>query len=208
MQLMSVDGLTRENVASHLQKYRLYLKRMQGLTSLLLLLRRRSPADAATDQLFASAPIPHHFLRGVGGVGGGGGGAGPAALPHEPSFMPFVPVAAALQHHQQMVAAAVQQQYHQRQMGHFGSPAAGFDHGGFLARGQPPQTGMHRMGPPVPAAAAASSYADDLEEGARGGAGGRKVLTLFPPEKIDEHSAIRFGMYGFRKIRADSLLPS
>uniref|UniRef100_A0A803QPS2 HTH myb-type domain-containing protein n=1 Tax=Cannabis sativa TaxID=3483 RepID=A0A803QPS2_CANSA len=29
MQLMSVDGLTRENVASHLQKYRLYLKRMQ-----------------------------------------------------------------------------------------------------------------------------------------------------------------------------------
>lgn len=31
MQLMSVDGLTRENVASHLHKYRLYLKRMQGL---------------------------------------------------------------------------------------------------------------------------------------------------------------------------------
>lgn len=28
MQLMSVDGLTRENVASHLQKYRLYLKRL------------------------------------------------------------------------------------------------------------------------------------------------------------------------------------
>ncbi|CAL1393398.1 unnamed protein product [Linum trigynum] len=33
MQLMSVDGLTRENVASHLQKFRLYLKRMQGLSS-------------------------------------------------------------------------------------------------------------------------------------------------------------------------------
>ncbi|KAL6592136.1 hypothetical protein ACP70R_049588 [Stipagrostis hirtigluma subsp. patula] len=31
LQLMSVDGLTRENVASHLTKYRLYLKRMQGL---------------------------------------------------------------------------------------------------------------------------------------------------------------------------------
>ena len=29
-QLMSVDGLTRENVASHLQKYRLQLKRQPG----------------------------------------------------------------------------------------------------------------------------------------------------------------------------------
>ncbi|KMT05202.1 hypothetical protein BVRB_7g173470 [Beta vulgaris subsp. vulgaris] len=33
MQLMNVEGLTRENVASHLQKYRLYLKRMQGGSS-------------------------------------------------------------------------------------------------------------------------------------------------------------------------------
>ena len=30
LQLMSVDGLTRENVASHLQKYRLQLKRQPG----------------------------------------------------------------------------------------------------------------------------------------------------------------------------------
>ncbi|XP_010554998.1 PREDICTED: transcription factor PCL1 [Tarenaya hassleriana] len=29
MQLMSVEGLTRENVASHLQKYRLYLRRIE-----------------------------------------------------------------------------------------------------------------------------------------------------------------------------------
>lgn len=33
MEMMNVDGLTRENVASHLQKYRLYLKRMEGLSS-------------------------------------------------------------------------------------------------------------------------------------------------------------------------------
>ncbi|KAG0478682.1 hypothetical protein HPP92_013401 [Vanilla planifolia] len=33
MQLMSVDALTREDVASHFQKYRLYLECMRGLTS-------------------------------------------------------------------------------------------------------------------------------------------------------------------------------
>jgi len=32
LDLMGVQGLTRENVASHLQKYRLYLKRLQGVT--------------------------------------------------------------------------------------------------------------------------------------------------------------------------------
>ncbi|KAL9226615.1 hypothetical protein vseg_002405 [Gypsophila vaccaria] len=33
MEMMNVDGLTRENVASHLQKYRLYLKRVEGMAS-------------------------------------------------------------------------------------------------------------------------------------------------------------------------------
>ncbi|KAF2311883.1 hypothetical protein GH714_027118 [Hevea brasiliensis] len=49
MQLMNVEGLTRENVASHLQKYRLYLKRMQGLSS---------EGPSSSDQLFASTPVP------------------------------------------------------------------------------------------------------------------------------------------------------
>jgi two-component response regulator (ARR-B family) len=33
LDLMGVQGLTRENVASHLQKYRFYLKRLQGVNS-------------------------------------------------------------------------------------------------------------------------------------------------------------------------------
>ncbi|GMH15360.1 hypothetical protein Nepgr_017201 [Nepenthes gracilis] len=33
MEMMNVEGLSRENVASHLQKYRLYLKRVEGLPS-------------------------------------------------------------------------------------------------------------------------------------------------------------------------------
>ncbi|XP_044483295.1 transcription factor BOA-like [Mangifera indica] len=49
MQLMNVEGLTRENVASHLQKYRLYLKRMQGSSN--------DDPSSADHQLFASTPV-------------------------------------------------------------------------------------------------------------------------------------------------------
>ncbi|KAL8055949.1 hypothetical protein ABFX02_04G088400 [Erythranthe guttata] len=49
MQLMNVEGLTRENVASHLQKYRLYVKRMQGLSN---------EGPSPSDHLFASIPVP------------------------------------------------------------------------------------------------------------------------------------------------------
>ncbi|KAK8594111.1 hypothetical protein V6N13_125921 [Hibiscus sabdariffa] len=170
MQLMSVDGLTRENVASHLQKYRLYLKRMQGLSGganggsggagL------GPSSDPATDHLFASSPVPPHFLH-----------PGRANSDH---FLPFVP---ALQHHQQqqMVAAAVghphlQSQYHRPQMGHYGSsPNSQFEHP-FL--GRQTQQPMHRMGGTPVHNQAPSSYLEDLESA--NGNGGRKVLTLFP----------------------------
>ncbi|KAK9036831.1 hypothetical protein V6N11_021757 [Hibiscus sabdariffa] len=174
MQLMSVDGLTRENVASHLQKYRLYLKRMQGLSggggganggagSAGL----SATADPATDHLFASSPVPPHFLHPGRG--------------NSEHFLPFVPVPA-LQHHQQqqMVAAAVahphlQTQYH-RQLGHFGSSANGqFEHP-FL--GRQTQQPLHRMGGAPLHNQVANSHVEDLESANANG--GRKVLTLFP----------------------------
>ncbi|KAJ4838575.1 Transcription factor mybc1 [Turnera subulata] len=181
MQLMNVDGLTRENVASHLQKYRLYLKRMQGLSSGGAAANGAAAAaglgagsDAATDHLFASSPVPAHFLH--------------PGRPNSDHFLPFVPVAALQHHHHQhQMAAAVahpqlQNQYH-RQVGHFGSPTNGGGGGGggfehpFLARQTPPQQQpVHRMGAPlhnpVP------GYLEDLESA--NGNGGRKVLTLFP----------------------------
>lgn len=81
MQLMNVEGLTRENVASHLQKYRLYVKRMQGLSN---------EGPSPSDHIFASTPVPpslrepqvpsaamapmyHHHPMGGGGGGMTGG---------------------------------------------------------------------------------------------------------------------------------------
>ncbi|CAN0890639.1 Transcription factor MYBC1 [Linum grandiflorum] len=163
MQLMSVDGLTRENVASHLQKYRLYLKRMQGLSSSGAGINGGGSVDAATDHLFASSPVPAHFLHPAAGAG---------RPPNSEHFLPFVPVSA-LQHHHHHVHQQQQQmaavgQYHHRQ--------GQFDHHPFLAR----QSQQHRMGPPVVHnAVPAAGYVEDLES-ANGNGGGRKVLTLFP----------------------------
>ncbi|XP_023741317.1 transcription factor MYBC1 [Lactuca sativa] len=172
MQLMSVDGLTRENVASHLQKYRLYLKRMQGLSSGS---GNGSGGDPATDHLFASSPVPAHFLH--------------QGRPNSDHYLPYVPVAALQQqhHHQQMAAAAVVAGHHHPQLqprygqiGHFGSPRNGqFEHP-FLNRQSHShshshsQQPIHRVGTPIHNSVP-SSYVDDLES-----ANGRKVLTLFP----------------------------
>lgn len=82
MQLMNVEGLTRENVASHLQKYRLYLKRMQGLSN---------EGPSSSDQLFASTPVPQS-LHESGGSGHGNGNGNshvplPVPMPYTPQMM-------------------------------------------------------------------------------------------------------------------------
>ncbi|XP_010558119.1 PREDICTED: transcription factor PCL1-like isoform X3 [Tarenaya hassleriana] len=170
MQMMSVDGLTRENVASHLQKYRLYLKRMQGLSSGGG--SGGAVSDPAMDNLFASSPVPAHFLH-------------PTRGPSSDHFMPaFVPMAM-LQQQQQMAATATATanphlqppHFHHRQMTHFGSPTNGqFEHS-FLAARQTQQQG-HRMGAALHSTVA-NSYGEDLESANANG--GRTVLTLFPP---------------------------
>lgn len=159
MQLMSVDGLTRENVASHLQKYRLYLKRMQGLNN-----GPGPGGDPATDHLFTSSPVPAHFLHQTGPVGVGGGG----GRPNSDHFMPYMPVVAAAvgvaNHHPQ-----IQAQYnHHRQMGHF-------DQNPFLSRQAQAQT---LLGPNRNGLVQNSGYVEDMESGTANN--GRKVLTLFP----------------------------
>ncbi|KAK7396054.1 hypothetical protein VNO78_16779 [Psophocarpus tetragonolobus] len=168
MQLMSVDGLTRENVASHLQKYRLYLKRMQGISA-------AGPggpgggvsaavADPATDHLFASSPVPAHFLHPA------------AARPNSDHFLPFVQVPALHHHHQQQQQLAAAAQYH-RQVGHFGSPPNGHFDNPFMSR--PSLQRMAGGGGPVHNHHPVSGYVEDMES-ANAASGGRKVLTLFP----------------------------
>ncbi|KAK7286659.1 hypothetical protein RJT34_21814 [Clitoria ternatea] len=164
MQLMSVDGLTRENVASHLQKYRLYLKRMQGISAAGAggTASAAAVADPATDHLFASSPVPPHFLH-------------PAARPNSDHFLPFVPVPALHHHHHQQQQQLAAAQFH-RHVGHFGSPTNGHFENPFMSRPSQQQQ-LHRMGGPVHNSVS-GGYVEDMESA--NASGGRKVLTLFP----------------------------
>ncbi|KAL9231380.1 hypothetical protein vseg_006616 [Gypsophila vaccaria] len=59
MEMMNVEGLTRENVASHLQKYRIYLKRVEGLANEANSATRRAPTLFEYDGLSSTqTPIP------------------------------------------------------------------------------------------------------------------------------------------------------
>lgn len=81
MQLMNVEGLTRENVASHLQKYRLYTKRMQS-----------NEGPYSSDHLFTSTPAPQS-LRESGECGHlrntNGHMATPTLMPYQPQMVPM-----------------------------------------------------------------------------------------------------------------------
>ncbi|VVB13284.1 unnamed protein product [Arabis nemorensis] len=152
MQLMSVDGLTRENVASHLQKYRLYLKRMQSGAG-------NNAGVGDSDHLFASSHVPTHFLN-------------PTSRQNSDHFIPsFVPISTLQQHHQQQ----------QSQFLHRGIAAVNFtspvnngkvmDQSLFLARQNQQQqvirpSSLHLH----------SQVANHTEESG----GAKTVLTLFP----------------------------
>ncbi|KAJ0776563.1 putative transcription factor MYB-HB-like family [Helianthus annuus] len=75
MQLMNVEGLTRENAASHLQKYRLYLKSMQGLSN---------EGPSSSDHLFASTPVPQSLQE-----SSGNGNNVQIPMPYPPHMVPM-----------------------------------------------------------------------------------------------------------------------
>ncbi|XP_073137708.1 two-component response regulator ARR2 isoform X1 [Henckelia pumila] len=79
LELMNVPGLTRENVASHLQKYRLYLRRLSGASPHTNGLGNAFMGDAAFGSmsslsgldfqaLVASGQLPQHSLVSLGRV--------------------------------------------------------------------------------------------------------------------------------------------
>ncbi|CAF1696387.1 hypothetical protein Bca4012_000226 [Brassica carinata] len=134
MQLMSVEGLTRENVASHLQKYRLYLKRMQSGEG------GRGGNVGESDHLFASSPVPAHFLH-------------PTGRQSSDHFIPsFVPMAATLPHPQLL---------------HGRISAVKMDQSLFLARPSQQQPVAIVRPSSLHLHSQVANYANDLEPGAK-----------------------------------------
>ncbi|CAK8531631.1 unnamed protein product [Lathyrus sativus] len=67
MEMMNVPGLTRENVASHLQKYRLYLRRLSGVSQQQSNLN--NPFMSPQESIFASSSINGIDLQTLSPVG-------------------------------------------------------------------------------------------------------------------------------------------
>ncbi|KAI3811568.1 hypothetical protein L1987_21293 [Smallanthus sonchifolius] len=88
MQLMNVEGLTRENVASHLQKYRLYVKRIQGISN---------EGPSPSDHLFASTPVAKS-LQDSGGNQNWHARV-PIPMQYQPQMVPPVPNSAGFEYH-------------------------------------------------------------------------------------------------------------
>ncbi|KAL4203328.1 hypothetical protein AMTRI_Chr01g103470 [Amborella trichopoda] len=170
MQLMNVDGLTRENVASHLQKYRLYLKRMQGLSP-------EAQGQGTHDHLFSQAGHHHHHglvhHRGAEDVFSGQVGLTTIHNAHHQ-----------FHHHHQ---SPYQSQGHHHQQHHIASGGVGFFDHRFLGRPQHHQGmvgGRLGVGPggvlgPATAAAGIGGGVVQVED-VEGSSPPRKVLTLFP----------------------------
>ncbi|KAK9683331.1 hypothetical protein RND81_10G132700 [Saponaria officinalis] len=95
MEMMNVEGLTRENVASHLQKYRLYLKRVEGLANDGHSSSRRPPSFFDSEGFSSiSTPMPMPLMPmpmpgpPPGTYGGGGFGHSGLALGDHHSVPP------------------------------------------------------------------------------------------------------------------------
>ncbi|GFR44689.1 hypothetical protein Agub_g5987 [Astrephomene gubernaculifera] len=65
LEIMGVDGLTRENVASHLQKYRLYLRRVSGVHQHAGHQTRPPPKSSPTPPLPQGQPLPMQAPTGL-----------------------------------------------------------------------------------------------------------------------------------------------
>ncbi|XP_019087898.1 PREDICTED: transcription factor BOA-like [Camelina sativa] len=121
MQMMNVEGLSRENVASHLQKYRLYLKRVQGLST-------DQDGPYSSDQLFSSTPVPPQSFQDDGGSNGATGKLGVTSMIPMPVYGNHVGMMQG-QHHQFRNHGNESNQYMMQQQNRFGnmvtSPSVG-----------------------------------------------------------------------------------